>query len=100
MRRSWVWSSAFLFLAAGCLSDPAPKAAQVADDTVRFVSELPKVYVSDGTLLDPMSTSDPMLWVDPTTDRVFTNHMWPVLGCAVNIISDDNGESWSQYPLA
>lgn len=51
-----------------------------------------------GAPVDPMSTSDPMLWVDPLTDRVFTFHMWPILACNVDAVSDDNGDSWTQIP--
>ncbi len=49
---------------------------------------------------DPLSTSDPMLWVDPVTDRIFTNHMFPALACSSNIISDDNGETWTHFPMS
>ncbi len=44
-------------------------------------------------------TSDPMLWVDPVTDRIFTNQMFPVLTCSTMIISDDEGESWTEKPM-
>ena len=43
-------------------------------------------------------SSDPMLWVDPVTDRVFTNHMTSLL-CANMIISDDEGDSWTMKPM-
>lgn len=49
---------------------------------------------------DPFSTADPMLWVDPETDRIFTNHMFPVLTCSSNIISDDEGETWLHVPMS
>jgi hypothetical protein len=39
-----------------------------------------------------------MLWVDPITDRVFTNHMTG-LYCANMIYSDDEGESWTMKPM-
>ena len=44
------------------------------------------------------STSDPMLWVDPATDRVFSPQMFPVLLCSSFIVSDDDGESWTELP--
>lgn len=56
--------------------------------------------LADEAPVDPFSTGDPMLWVDPITDRIFTNHMFPPLVCASNIISDDDGESWMHFPLA
>ena len=49
---------------------------------------------------DPFTTSDPMLWVDPDTDRIFTNQMWPILTCSSNIISDDNGNTWTHVPMS
>jgi len=161
-----------VLLFAGCLDHAGPKeGVDSKDDLIKYVSELPKVYVSDGTLLepqyekpdfprvvqvmvglgagqvvrggepnigvtskggifttgfdwtmrsldgghtwkrvydfslidnpnDPVDTSDPMLWVDPDTDRIFTNQMFPVLACSSNIVSDDNGETWTHYPMS
>ena len=43
-------------------------------------------------------SSDPMLWVDTETDRVFTNHMTG-LYCSNMILSDDEGESWTMKPM-
>ena len=43
-------------------------------------------------------SSDPMLWVDPDTDRVFTDHMTG-LYCSNMIISDDEGDSWTMKPM-
>ena len=45
-----------------------------------------------------MRSSDPMLWVDPVTDRVFTNHMTG-LYCSNMVVSDDEGESWLMKPM-
>jgi hypothetical protein len=56
--------------------------------------------LAPGAPVDPFSTADPMLWVDPDTDRVFTNHMWPPLVCASNVISDDEGATWLHAPMA
>lgn len=49
---------------------------------------------------DAFDTSDPMLWVDPITDRIFTNHMFPVLTCSSQIYSDDDGETWTHVPMS
>ncbi len=54
---------------------------------------------AEGVPVDPFNTYDPMLWVDPDTDRVFTNHNYPIATCSSTIISDDNGESWTHFPL-
>lgn len=55
---------------------------------------------------DTFRTNDPMLWVDPTTDRIFTQHMHPggALGggplCTYLAWSDDEGDTWTERPLA
>lgn len=41
-------------------------------------------------------TGDPMLWVDPVTDRVYSNHMYPALVCFATAWSEDEGDSWTQ----
>lgn len=43
-------------------------------------------------------TSDPMLWVDPDTDRIFSPQMFPPLVCSSFIMSDDDGDSWTEVP--
>ena len=43
-------------------------------------------------------SSDPMLWVDPITSRIFTNHMTG-LYCANMILSDDEGATWLMKPM-
>lgn len=43
-------------------------------------------------------TSDPMLWVDPYTDRIFSPQMFPTLLCSSFIISDDDGATWLEVP--
>lgn len=43
-------------------------------------------------------STDPMLWVDTETDRVFTDHMTG-LYCSNMILSDDEGESWTMKPM-
>lgn len=56
---------------------------------------------------DVYRTADPMLWVDPDTDRIFTDHMhpasapaspWPV--CTYLSWSDDEGDTWTERPLS
>lgn len=44
------------------------------------------------------STSDPMLWVDPWTDRIFSPQMFPILLCSSFIVSDDDGATWTEVP--
>lgn len=44
------------------------------------------------------ATLDPMLWVDPLTDRIFTNHLY--LACSILSWSDDLGETWTTNPIA
>ncbi|HEX9815802.1 MAG TPA: sialidase family protein [Candidatus Thermoplasmatota archaeon] len=39
--------------------------------------------------------NDPMLWVDPWTDRVYNAPMFPTLLCASVYWSDDEGERWT-----
>lgn len=48
---------------------------------------------------DPVRNSDPMLWVDTDTDRIFAPMMWPALACAESAYSDDDGATWSDHPL-
>ncbi|HUR68949.1 MAG TPA: sialidase family protein [Candidatus Thermoplasmatota archaeon] len=57
--------------------------------------------VPPGNVTDDLySTSDPMLWVDPDTDRVFVNQMHPGLQCTYMAWSDDDGATWFDRPLA
>ncbi|HUR67676.1 MAG TPA: sialidase family protein [Candidatus Thermoplasmatota archaeon] len=67
--------------------------------------ELPQYNCPDGTPAIPVAgcprltrSSDPMLWVDPVTDRVFTDHMTG-LYCSNMIYSDDEGDSWTMKPM-
>ncbi|MFA5943605.1 MAG: sialidase family protein [Candidatus Thermoplasmatota archaeon] len=43
-------------------------------------------------------TSDPMLWVDTITDRIFSPQMFPTLACSSFIASDDDGATWTEIP--
>lgn len=42
---------------------------------------------------------DPMLWVDPITDRVLATHINPQKTCRTIAISDDDGETWRDLPM-
>ncbi len=44
------------------------------------------------------STLDPMLYVDPWTDRVYVNHLY--VACSYMSWSDDLGETWVTNPVA
>lgn len=46
----------------------------------------------------PPETNDPYIYVDPSTDRIFTFHMSPILLCAVLSYSDDGGKTWQSNP--
>jgi BNR repeat-like domain len=46
----------------------------------------------------PPETNDPYIYVDPSTDRVFTMHMAPILMCSVMSWSDDHGKTWTTNP--
>ena len=47
---------------------------------------------------NPPETNDPYIYVDPSTDRIFTFHMAPILTCSVMSFSDDGGKSWQSNP--
>ena len=49
-----------------------------------------------GAPFDPVSNSDPMLWVDTNTDRVYADPMFPTLACTTLAWSDDEGDSWTE----
>lgn len=66
---------------------------------------LPQYECPPGTPSAPLAgcprltrSSDPMLWVDTLTDRVFTDHMTG-LYCSNMILSDDEGDSWTMKPM-
>lgn len=44
------------------------------------------------------TTLDPYLWVDPSTDRVFVDHLY--LACSYLSFSDDYGATWVANPVA
>lgn len=44
---------------------------------------------------EPLLNNDPMLWVDPVTDRIYHAPMFPTLACATVYWSDDDGATWS-----
>lgn len=43
-----------------------------------------------------VTNHDPMMAVDPATDRVYFAGMWPALACSHLAWSDDGGESWTE----
>lgn len=47
-----------------------------------------------GAPVDPVRNSDPMLWIDPVTDIVYDDPMFPTLACSSLVISEDDGDSW------
>ncbi|MDQ4145497.1 MAG: glycoside hydrolase [Actinomycetota bacterium] len=47
---------------------------------------------------NPPETNDPYIYVDPSTDRIFTFHMAPILTCSVMSFSDDGGKTWKSNP--
>ena len=59
-----------------------------------------RVYVlgleKHGAPVDPVSNSDPMLWVDPVTDIVYNDPMFPILACSSLVSSKDDGDSWME----
>ncbi len=59
--------------------------------------ESPEMAITNA---DHLGTADPMLWVDTSTDRVYVNHMHPALICTYLAWSDDEGESWTERPMA
>lgn len=47
-----------------------------------------------------LMNSDPMLWVDVLTDRVYHAPMFPILLCSTLYWSDDFGDTWVDNPSA
>ncbi len=48
---------------------------------------------------DPLGNSDPMLWVDTLTDRVYDVPMTVTLACSRIYTSDDDGATWVANPM-
>ena len=44
------------------------------------------------------TTLDPMLWVDPLTDRIYNNQLY--VGCSYMSYSDDDGATWVPAPVS
>ena len=51
-----------------------------------------------GGVTVPPNTADPYLYVDPTTDRVFSIDLY--VGCSYLVYSDDRGATWTSNPVA
>lgn len=67
-------------------------------DTWEAVYEFGAIHPPAGPR-DPIRDSDPMLWVDPDTDRIFAPMMWPPLVCSQAAYSDDDGATWYDRPF-
>lgn len=48
---------------------------------------------------NPPETNDPYVYVDPSTGRIFSFHMSPILLCSILSFSDDGGETWTTPPV-
>lgn len=48
--------------------------------------------------VEGVQSSDPILWRDPDTGRVFINQLMPQ-GCSAQAYSDDFGTTWTQGPV-
>lgn len=42
---------------------------------------------------------DPMIWVEPVTDRILATHINPQKTCRTIAVSDDDGDSWSDETM-
>lgn len=94
-----VTSSGAIFVSSGDLV----MRSRDGGDTWEQVHEFGAVHPPVGLPVvgtDPVRNTDPMLWVDPDTDRIFAPAMWPPLGCAAGAYSDDDGATWEGRPLA
>lgn len=45
------------------------------------------------------SSLDPYMWVDPSTERVFTSDLGPTVTCSPLSFTDDEGENWTTNPV-
>ncbi len=89
------------------LSGPEPNVGVTSSGAV-FATALETIVrsVDQGLTWEPVYTqqvgftSDPMLWVDPITDRIFSPQMFPILLCSSFIVSDDDGATWLEVPGA
>ena len=87
-----------------------PTLGVTSKDTVFFVAGTHVMRSSDlgatwtdvgqkaGPATLPPTTLDPMLYVDPVTDRVFVDQLY--VGCSFLSYSDDEGGSWMHNPAA
>lgn len=70
------------------------------DDTLRWVpgeGRWQSVYEFEPSSATPgeTHTADPMLWVDPVTDRIYSSHMFPAIVCMAVSWSDNDGADWT-----
>lgn len=98
-----VTSGGVLFYAAATFANPGLADALPRTDVLRsqdggltWEDVTPKLPAQG--LNNPPMTFDPYVYVDPTTDRVFSVELEALL-CSVLSFSDDLGESWTTNPL-
>ena len=85
---------------------PEPTLGVTSDGSIYFQALEKTMKSSDhgatwtqvSTTLSSPTTLDPMLWVDPVTDRVFSNQLY--LACSYLSYSDDGGATWISNPAA
>lgn len=85
-----ITSSGAIFVSAGELVIKSVDRGETWETAYAFGLE------RQGAPVDPIDNSDPMLWVDPATDRVYADPMFPVLACTTLAWSDDEGATWTE----
>lgn len=70
---------------------------QALEKTMRS-TDLGKTWIVAPNPLALPATLDPMMWVDKTTDRIFSDQLY--VGCSYLSFSDDDGATWTNNPAA
>jgi hypothetical protein len=70
----------------------------VAYEKVLRSSDHGHTWTQVSSIASSPQTLDPMLWVDPDTDRIFSDQLY--VGCSWLSWSDDDGASWTTNPIA
>ncbi|HLE97776.1 MAG TPA: sialidase family protein [Candidatus Thermoplasmatota archaeon] len=91
-------SSGAVFVTAGHATMRSTDLGATWEEVFNLSAALPQLPPQAGPARVTRS-SDPMLWVDPITDRVFTDHM-SGLYCSNLFWSDDDGAKWTMRPWA